>query len=227
MQALVPLNQVVCTVLELAANKALTWSSNGQECLQPLLGKTCIINIQEFEQALIFDFHANSILVGADEDAYYLSSPDENPNVDLDDNQCWISISLFAIAQLKQKSRLTSLIKSGQLDFAGDLAILQALSSLFNNIDLDFEEVLAQHIGDVAAYQLNSSGQKVAQHFKQQVRLLSHTLADTAFDEKPIAVRKIMLLNFSDEVTNLTREVDSLETKVAALESIRARAVRK
>jgi ubiquinone biosynthesis protein UbiJ len=140
----------------------------------------------------------------------------------LNDNECWVSISIFAIDKLKQNNQLTKLIKSGKLDFSGDLGILQSLSRLFDKIDIDFEEFLSNYVGDAAAYQLNTSGKKALDVLKSQFSLLSNTFADAMLDEKPVGVRPIMVVNFSDDVNQIRADVDRFEARLLALEAQKA-----
>lgn len=210
--------QVLTAALEAAANKALEWSSNSTQLLLPLINKVCIIYIQEVETAVLFSFTPQDINVSADIDQLYNTIPDDNGASALQNNQCWVSISVFAIDKLKQNNQMTKLIKSGKLDFAGDLGILQSVSRLFDNLDIDFEEVLSRYVGDAAAYQFNTSGKKAAASITSQLALLSKTLADAALDQKPIGVRPIMLINFSDGVNIIRADVDRLEAKLVQLE---------
>ncbi len=213
------LPQALSTALEIGINRALDWSFNKDELLSPLVDKTCIIFVQEIEKALIFSFDANQISVSIDENGEYNHNPDELDNTALDAHECWVSVSLFAIEQLKQNSQLTKLIKSGQLDFAGNLSILQALSKLYERIDLDGEEILSKYLGDVLAHNVHSVGKDISQTLFQQLTLLQYTISDLALDEKPIAVRGIMVTNFCDEVADLQSGVDRIEAKVDILEA--------
>ena len=217
--------QILSAGLEMGINKALGWAHNRDELLLPLANKTCIIYTHELENALIFDFTSDGIQVRVDQDGLYKEIPEDEQNNEagLADNECWVSVSLFALDQLKQRNQLTKLIKTGKLDFSGDLSILQAVSALFDKLDLSFEEVLSQYIGDVAAYQLNNGAQQFAEHAKKQLDLLRSTFADAALDEKPIAVRKIMLINFCDEVSALADDVDRIESRITRLEKMHVR----
>ena len=210
--------QLLTGAIEAAANQALKWSSNSEELLVSLVGKVCIIYIQELQGALIFSFTSTGIVVGCDVDNQYASMPDEDGPNALHSNECWVSISLFALDKLKQNNQMTKLIKSGKLDFSGDLGILQAMSRLFDKIDIDFEEILSNFIGDVPAYQLNTTGKKIFASLQTQLSYLSKSLATTALDEKPIGVRPIMVMNFSDEVNAIRADVDRFEARLANVE---------
>ena len=206
-----PAVQLLHGVIETAINKALTLSSNANQVLSPLHGKVCVIYLQELSHSLCFHFDATRVDVLADSNQAYNNMPEDLPS-----NYCWVSVSVFALDKLKQNNQLTKLIKSGQLDFAGDLSILQNVSALFSNIDIDLEEVMSNYIGDPAAYQLNATGKQVITALKHQFGLLANTLSDAALDEKPIAVRHIMVVNFSDEVNELRAATDRLEARLNA-----------
>jgi ubiquinone biosynthesis protein UbiJ len=214
-----PSPQIFTALIESAANQGLKWSSNGESLLAPLLDKSCIIYIQEIESAFIFRFSERTVSVGADVDNLYGCIPEDDSNTPLQSNECWVSVSMFALDKLKQNSQMTKLIKQGKLDFSGDLGILQSLSRLFDKIEIDFEEVLSKFIGDAPAYQANTSGKKIAKDISAQMTSFMQTFADAALDEKPIAVRPIMVLNFSDDVNQLRADADRLEAKLEQLEA--------
>lgn len=208
-----PSKQIFTAAIEAAINQALRWANNSEEVLVPLLGKTCIIHIQEWNLALSFNFAKDEVNIVADQEGLFNAMPEE-----LSGDECWVSLSLFALEKLKQNNQITKLIKSGQLDFAGDLTILQSLGAMFDKLELDMEEVLSKYVGDVAAYQLNQTGKKVFEHANQQFSLMLQSFSDAALDEKPLGVRKIMVVNFCDEVNELKQEVERLEAKIASLE---------
>ncbi|MDT0595396.1 ubiquinone biosynthesis accessory factor UbiJ [Glaciecola petra] len=211
-----PTKQIFTAAIEAAINQALRWANNSDEVLAPLYGKTCIIHIQEWNLALSFNFAKDEVNIVTDEEGLFNTMPDE-----LSDDECWVSLSLFALEKIKQNNQITTLIKSGQLDFAGDLSILQSLGSMFDKLELDMEEVLSKYIGDVAAYQVNQTGKKVFEQANQQLSLLLQSFSDAALDEKPLGVRKIMAINFSDEVNQLKHDVDALEARISCLEKQR------
>lgn len=210
--------EILSTSLETAINRALDWSFNKEELLSPLIGKTCIIFVQEIEKALIFSFNVNGVSVAIDKEDEFRSNPEQSEDASFSEQECWLSISVFAAQQLKQNSQLTKLIKSGQLDFAGNLSILQSLSKLYDQIDFDLEEVLSQYLGDAFAHNVHSFGKKIVSSLFGQLHLLKHTLSDVALDEKPIAVRGIMVTNFCDDIVDLQAHVDRITARMDNVE---------
>jgi len=124
---------------------------------------------------------------------------------------------MFVINELKNTSQLTKLIKEGKLDFYGDLGIVQNVSKLFAELEFDIEETLSNYMGDAQAYTMMAQSQKWRQHIKQQGALFANMLSDAALDEKPIAVRPIMLTYFVDEVRQLKMDTERLEARINKL----------
>lgn len=203
-----PANQALCAVIELAINQALAASLNGKELIAPLADKRCILFLQELETTLAFQFSSERI------DVLSLDSVEPEYLQEMPDDESYISVSLFALPELKQTSQLTKLIKQGKLDFYGDLGIVQKFSQVFANIEFDIEESLSHYIGDAPAYTVMSQSKKWQTHAKKQLALLMQMASDAALEEKPIAVRPIMLANFVDEVRLLKMDTERFEAKL-------------
>jgi ubiquinone biosynthesis accessory factor UbiJ len=65
---------------------------------------------------------------------------------------CRITARLSALLKLRDPNQLIPLIRSGQLDIEGDLALLHRLVSGFTLIEWDLEEQLSHAVGDVVAH---------------------------------------------------------------------------
>ncbi|WP_371193690.1 SCP2 domain-containing protein [Glaciecola sp. SC05] len=203
-----PANQALCALIELSINQALAASLNGKELIAPLADKRCILFLQELETTLAFQFSSERI------DVLSLDTVEPEYLQEMPDDESYISVSLFALPELKKTSQLTKLIKQGKLDFYGDLGIVQKFSQVFANIEFDIEESLSHYIGDASAYTVMSQSKKWQTHAKKQVALFMQMVSDAALEEKPIAVRPIMLANFVDEVRLLKMDTERLEAKL-------------
>jgi ubiquinone biosynthesis protein UbiJ len=206
-----PVNQALCAAIEIAINRALSISLNGHDLIAPLNGKRCILHLQELEKTMAFQFSAKHI------DVLSVDDIEQDYLDDMPENEAYVSVSLFALEELKQTSKLTKLIKQGKLDFYGDLGIVQKFSQVFAAIEFDFEESLSQYIGDAPAYTLMSQGKKLQAHAQKQFSLFGQMISDAALEEKPIAVRPIMLANFVDEVRQLKMDTERLEARLNRL----------
>jgi ubiquinone biosynthesis protein UbiJ len=203
-----PANQALCAAIEIAINKALAISLNGPELIVPLHEKRCVLYLQELDTTFAFQFSPQRI------DVLSLDKVEQAYLDDMPDSESYISVSLFALSELKQTSKLTKLIKQGKLDFYGDLGIVQKFSQVFSGIEFDIEETLSQYIGDVPAYTVLKQSKTLQEQAKKQFSLLSQMMSDAALEEKPIAVRPIVLANFVDEVRQLKMDAERFEARL-------------
>nr|WP_136252733.1 SCP2 sterol-binding domain-containing protein [Ningiella ruwaisensis] len=209
------ISSLLGSLIETSVNQAIRVSVNGQDLIEPLEDKRCILFIQELEQTLAFQF-SNTISPQKTHyvDVLFLSPLDQNDISSLSQNECYVSISLFALSELKDTSKLTKLIKEDKLDFYGDLGILQKVSKVFSSIEFDLEETLSAYIGDAGAYNVLEKSKAFGEFAQKQHQLFMQTLSDAALEEKPIAVRPIMVANFVDEVRALKTDAERLEAKL-------------
>lgn len=203
--------QAFCGAIEAAINQALKLALNSKELILPLVGKRCIVHLQELEFTFAFQFSSEYV------DVMALPPVEQAMLDDMLINECYISVSLFALPELKQTSQLTKLIKQNKLDFYGDLGIAQKFSQVISDIEFDFEESLSAYVGDAGAYTLISQSEKLQSYAKKQHKLLMNMLSDAALEEKPIAVRPIILVNFIEEVRQLKMDTDRFEAKLNLL----------
>lgn len=210
-----PLEQTASAIIEFGIKQALNVSVNGWSLVTPLIGQRCVLHIQEPELTLAFNFNEHLVDVSILES---LSRENQQDYFDsIPANECYVSVSMFVINELKNTSQLTKLIKEGKLDFYGDLGIVQNVSKLFAELEFDIEETLSNYMGDAQAYTMMAQSQKWRQHIKQQGALFANMLSDAALDEKPIAVRPIMLTYFVDEVRQLKMDTERLEARINKL----------
>ncbi|WP_382408657.1 ubiquinone biosynthesis accessory factor UbiJ [Glaciecola siphonariae] len=207
------MTQALSSAIELGINQALGISVNGFELVAPLAGKRCVLHLQELELTLGFQFSDSRV------DVLNLEKPSEQALQELPDNECFVSVSLFALPELKHTSQLTKLIRQNKLDFYGDLAIVQKFSQLFAGIEFDIEESLSTYLGDAGAYTFVSQAKAFQAHAQKQFSAFMQMVSDAALEEKPIAVRPVMVANFVDEVRRLNTDTERLEARINLLVS--------
>jgi ubiquinone biosynthesis protein UbiJ len=210
--------QVITAAVEFAINKILSFDEDSQVLLQPLVGKQCEIKLHELPFPLVFSFHARKVEISS------LSS-DISEQVaaqkkhQKSHNYCAINLSIFIISELQDTSNITRLIRENKLDFDGDLQIARNMSELFVGLNIDIEEILSKHLGDIAAHHAMQSVDSFGQFIKHQHTLAMQALSDVILDEKPIGVRPIMLENYIQEVSDVRDTAARLEARLAILEN--------
>ncbi len=211
--------QVVTSAIEFAMNKVLSLDDESNVLLQPLVGKQCEIKLHELTFPLVFSFHSkgvevSSIVDDGNEENVVQTTQAKSRNK----NQCVIRLSVFIINELKDTSNITRLIREHKLDFDGNLQIAQNMSALFNGLNIDIEEILSKHIGDIAAHNAVQSADSFAQFIKRNHKTAMQALSRVILDEKPIAVRPIMVENYIQEVCEVKDAAARLDARLAILE---------
>jgi ubiquinone biosynthesis accessory factor UbiJ len=177
-----PLLQQFAPALERAINAALAMDPGAEKKLQPLNGCVLEIRISNLNQSLFIGAKGNRVL---------LLSAEHSPTVTM-------TASLLTLAKLAAKRDSAALIANRDLSFSGDAVRAQQIQRFTDNLDIDWEGLLARFIGDTPAKFLTSGakqsltlaktfGQNFArdleEFIKYELRLLpSRALADKQFD---------------------------------------------
>lgn len=211
--------QVVTSAIEFAMNKILSLDEDSGMLLQPLIGKQCEIKLHELAFPLVFNFHSKGVEVSS-----IVNEGNEKINAQTtqaksqNKNQCAIRLSVFIINELKDTSNITRLIREHKLDFDGNLQIAQNMSALFNGLNIDIEEILSKHVGDIAAHNAVQSADSLGQFIKRNHKTAMQALSRVILDDKPIGVRPIMVENYIQEVFEVRDAAARLEARLAILE---------
>lgn len=130
-----PLIQKLAPSLERAINKALSMDPAASKKLKPLSGCILEINIESLKQ---------SLFIGAKDGEVLLLSADKAPTVTLSGSVS----ALIKLALLKDSS---TLFKQRQIAFSGDAVRAQQIQIFASSLNVDWEGLLADVIGDTPA----------------------------------------------------------------------------
>ena len=177
-----PLLQQFAPALERAINAALAMDPGAEKKLQPLNGCVLEIRISNLNQSLFIGAKGNRVL---------LLSAEHAPTVTM-------TASLLTLAKLAAKRDSAELIAKRDLSFSGDAVRAQQIQRFTDNLDIDWEGLLARFIGDTPAKFLTSGAKQsltlaktfgqnfvrdLEEFIKYELRLLpSRALADKQFD---------------------------------------------
>ena len=211
--------QVVTSAIEFAMNKILSLDEDSGILLQPLIGKQCEIKLHELAFPLVFNFHSKGVEVSSIVNDGNEKIIEQTPQAKSQNkNQCAIRLSVFIINELKDTSNITRLIREHKLDFDGNLQIAQNMSALFNGLNIDIEEILSKHVGDIAAHNAVQGADSLGQFIKRNHKTAMQALSRVILDDKPIGVRPIMVENYIQEVSEVRDAAARLEARLAILE---------
>lgn len=212
MAAFVLPQQLVIIALEKALNQALALNSNANNGLAALDNKTLSVYLDELAFTLCFTVCQQHIMV---------TSNSEH-------SHCHIQTSLKTLWQLKQQQeQLTQLIKQGSLDLTGNIKVAQQFASLVDNLDIDWPNQLAKHIGDVPTYKLTQLGDLLNTKLAFAKQQISADASEWLIHEQKLVVSTHELAHFKQAVTNVNEEVNQFAQRLDALSNLVSQTIAK
>ncbi len=207
-----PVKPMVSAAIETLINQLLTLDPDSQRRLQTLSHASLSVFIEGFNEGLTLHF-ADRVEVNVENASF------EQLAAQLHSRQCCIKTHLSVLPQLKETSQLTRLIQQQQLFLEGDINVAQQVSELFRQLDIDWEEQLARHTGDVVAHQTFSFAHKIFTSVSEMALKGQRVVANAVVEEKEIAAHKLAVIHFCDEVSDLRNDAERFEVRLAQLES--------
>lgn len=202
-----PAISLVTATLESALNKVLSLDPDATAKLSRLQGKRLVIELEDLKQrfALVFSSKVDLLALS------------ESPTA-VADGECIIKTRLSVLPRLRDTSQLTQLIKSGELEVNGELAIAQDVSALLQSLNIDLEELLAVKTNDVFAHELFALVGKAHTQLKVIGSKAEAIVGSALTDEKQLAAHKLAVLHFSDQVSSLRDDTERFEARLNKLE---------
>jgi len=197
-------SQALASALEIAINKTLALST-ANVSLEKSIQKTITIELAELGFPLSFTV-CNTI---------------ENPKIMVtaltDRADCTINTSISTLRELKAEQQLTELIKQDKLDLTGDIKVAQQFASLAQNLDIDWQTELANHIGDIPTHKLMQLGKRVSAKVRFAVKQINADAGEYIVHEKRLVVTSSQIEQFNQQVVEVSKQVDALEQRISKL----------
>lgn len=206
-----PASALMTAGIETALNRLLALDPDSQSRLKPLVGCRLFLFVKPFPFGLCLAFSEQI-------DVLYVAREASEIVRDLDKSMCCIQSDVSTLTRLSDTSELTQLIQSKKLNLDGSLHVAQHASELFKALHIDWEEILSQYTGDVAANQLVSGVKKGAAKVNEHVVKLREIFANALVEEKQLAAHKLAVMHFSDEVSALRDDVARFEARLRQFE---------
>lgn len=188
--------------LEKALNTALELAPEGRSSLQSLNGK-------------VFALHCTA------------------PPLDVYLQPCATGISLMGVyegqpttsvrglasdfAELATASDPAATLINGQLEIGGDSGPLIELQRILNQLDIDWESPLTEHLGDVAGHQLAVMLRGGFAWGRQASDSLARQLSEFIHEEARLTPPQLELEDFYQDVQELAMKTERLQSRVQRL----------
>ena len=192
-------------LLELASNKALEYDPKTQQRLVKLQGKTMTLNIKSIDQSLSITPYQEGL-------EFTQEVPDK---VDVT-----LSATLGAMIKISRDGMDKAELNAGELEIAGDPIVGQRFAQVISELDIAWEALLAEQIGESPAKALGfAAGQ--AKSFADESRDKAKEFLNSVIkDDMALVADKAEVEAYLDDVDTIRADVDRLG---ARLERLRAK----
>lgn len=193
--------QALAAIAEKVINAALALDPNAEQLLAKLDGKSLLIKLTDISLEFHLTVATGQIVV-------------TSLNAQAD---CQIDCSVNALSEIKNAESLTKLIKQDQLDLQGELAVAKQFVALTEQLDIDWQQQLANRIGDVPSYKLSQLFQFVKHKLDFAKSQISQDASEYLLYEKSLVCNQAQVQDFCRDVQTAARKADSLEQQIERL----------
>jgi ubiquinone biosynthesis accessory factor UbiJ len=195
------LNQIIAITLETVVNQALRLDPPSLDALSQLSGK--IIRIE------LSGIPLNFTLFPSHQEIIILSDYDDEVDV------CIKGAPFSLLRLLLQKEAMLS--NNQEIMITGRISLAQILLQILQELEIDWEEQLAQRIGDMPAHQLGTLFRQCQKESHQQYEMMQQNLSEYWQEEARYLPAHPEMDMFLDAVDTLRNDVERLEQRVQRL----------
>ncbi|MGF1743907.1 ubiquinone biosynthesis accessory factor UbiJ [Vibrio minamisatsumaniensis] len=196
-----PFDPLVTAVIETSLNTFVNDDPALVRRLSRLKGQIIQVHLKELNKTLTFVFSQQIDVLSE-----YGGQPD-----------CYLSLNLSVLPELREQSNITKLIKQDKLILDGDIQLAQKFAQLMTDCKPDLEEWLSRVTGDVIAHTLVQGVKNVGGFVSQQVTKHQHHLAQVLTEEWKMAPAPLEVAHFCDQVDDVKSSAARLEAKLNTL----------
>jgi ubiquinone biosynthesis protein UbiJ len=125
--------------------------------------------------------------------------------------------SLWAFAQLAKDGAHSRVFAEGKISMSGDAELGQAFQHLLANLQIDWEELSASLVGDMAAHKLHRALGELSQWFGQSSRQFKENVGEYFQEEINVAPSKVEVDDLTGKIEGLRSDTARLEARIAKL----------
>ncbi len=195
------LDALVTAAVETGLNAVIKQTPSAKPSLYKLKGKVLKLHLKEPNKSLIFIFSQQVDVL-----ANFEGEPD-----------CYLGLSVSTLSLLRDKAKLTQLIKQDKLELDGDLAVAQAFAELLAKAKPDFEEWLSQYTGDIVAHTVFGAFKSLNKAVVGRAQKSQRHLALAVTEEWQLAPPPLEVAYFCDQVERTAKDAEVLEARLNAL----------
>ncbi|EHD2252981.1 SCP2 domain-containing protein [Vibrio vulnificus] len=196
-----PFEPLITAVIETSLNVLVKDNPDLEKRLLRLKGQLIQVHLQEVNKTLTFIFSQQIDVL-----ANYEGQPD-----------CYLSLKLAVLPDLKEQANITKLIKQDKLILEGDIQLAQKFAQLISDAKPDVEEWVSRVTGDVVAHSLAQGVKNVGGFVGRQAKKQQHHLAQVITEEWRLAPGPLEVAYFCDQVDDAKSDLARLEARLQKL----------
>lgn len=187
-----------------AINRILNLDPDSAHRLKKLQGKTISIELLPFHFIFHCCFNENGVIVK------------EGPTENADTNISGTPLQMLNVMLLKNERQR---FFSEDLMMEGNAEIGQEMIRLFDELYIDWEEMLSHLVGDVSAHHVGRFVDSVTDWLTQAKKNIGQDMSEFMHEEARLFPARLALQDFFDDIDALRMDVDRIEAKIKLLET--------
>ena len=196
------LDQALTASIESALNRYLSLDPGALSRFSSLEGKVIAIEIKGIHKTLSLFPSADGFLVLTDYDG---------------EADAIISGSPVSLAKMGLEKDPKDMIFSGEIEISGDTAVANEFNRLLSKIDIDWEEILAKNIGDIAAHKVGNLINGTNQWIKRSKKSVFLDTGEYIQEEIKLSPSNAELRKFINQVDEIREIADRLKVRIDIL----------
>lgn len=128
-----------------------------------------------------------------------------------------ISGRLMALVNLATETDKLSTSIRERVSFNGNVALAQKAQALIAGLDIDWEEALAQHSGDILAFQLHQRARQFGQWLQDSAESVLQTSSEYLREEARLSPTQVEFDQFQSRLSALKNDVARSEARLQRL----------
>lgn len=196
-----PFEPLVTAVIEGALNTLINDNPDSLKRLNRLKGRTIQLHLKELDKTLTFVFSQQVDVL-----AHYDATPD-----------CYLSVQLAVLPELKDQANITQLIKQDKLVLKGDIQLAQKFAQLISECKPNVEEWLSRVTGDVIAHSAVHSMQALTQTMASHARKHQRHIGQVVTEEWRLAPTSLEIAHYCDQVDQVKSQAARIEAKLTQI----------
>ncbi len=120
----------------------------------------------------------------------------------------------LAIIKMLMKPDVTGLLLKGEVEISGDTRLGNAFKSLFREMEIDWQQPLAEIVGDSATQEIENGFNQFNQWCRKSAAAFGLSLSEYLQEESRDMVGEAEVENFTQQVDRLRDDIDRFEYRL-------------